>query len=382
MAVSTKSYNLPLNGYRGLCALAVFLFHVGSAGILPLTELGAWGTALASLRYGVELFFMISGFVIAGSLQRHADLGLFLRDRFIRIYAAWAPSVMLVGGLLWALQIKVFENVSPLRASAIFLLNLYLIPPFVPEPLQTPDGLQPYVIPASWSLTYEWVFYLAAAAAVALHARKSGVGRVLRWALAALTVAFVIAFPRALFFVPGLVVFRYRSWFERHASLLRWPVLSLITFLYAWLATGADKAELTETMLDWVRDGRILPAALALIAAVHMFASITLRATPQFAFLETRAFQFLGKISFSFYLWNATVIWVVKRVVSALIVPQLGATWGFACLLLGALMGALTLSWVSWALCEVKLARFLRQGMAWSSQPKAASLEIQPADAE
>ena len=380
MPALRNNYNVPLNGYRGLCALAVFLYHAGNGGLVDMSQLGPLGFAWSALRYGVELFFMISGFVIAGSLLRHGDLAAFLRDRFIRIYAAWAPAVALLALVLWALRMKIFENVTAPRATAIFLLNLYLVPPFVPRSLQTLDGLQPYVNPASWSLSYEWVFYLAAAAGLGLSRERRCLGPGLRAAWLALVISFVAAFPRALFFLPGIVVFRYLDWFERHRSLLRMPLLSLLTFLLAWRMTGADKAELGETMVDWLRDGRILPALVALLAAIHMFASVTLRATRQFTLLESRPFQFLGTISYSFYLWQAPLIAAVKKVVTALVVPQLGATAGLMCLILGSLLVALPLSWASWALCEVRLAAWLRSLL--TPQPTAAAFEAQAEGAE
>jgi len=380
VAVFSKSYNAPLNGYRGLCALAVFLYHAIGAGLVPLSELGVLGYASSTLRYGVELFFMISGFVIAGSLQRQPEIGAFLRDRFIRIYSAWAPAVAVLTLAMWALRFKLFEDVTASRALGIFLLNFYLVPPFVPQSWQTADGLQPYVNPASWSLTYEWVFYLAAAACVALRYEKDAPVRALRSGWLVLVIGFVIAFPRALFFLPGLVVFRYARWFERHKALLRMPWLSLLTFLFAWSMTGADKAELTETMLDWARDGRLLPALLALLAAIHMFASITLCATPRFKFLETRPFQFLGKISYSFYLWHAPVIGAAKRLVSALIVPQIGAYAGLACLIFGSLALTVPLAWAAFEVCEVRFASWLRELL--KPQPTAAILRVQISDAE
>lgn len=55
---------------------------------------------------------------------------------------------------------------------------------------------------------------------------------------------------------------------------------------------------------------------VALVAAQHMFASVTLRATPSFAFLESRTFQILGNVSYSFYLWQSLVISFVKRIVA------------------------------------------------------------------
>jgi len=382
VAVPIKNYNIPLNGYRGLCALAVFLFHISNAGLLPPSEIGALGYACSALRYGVEMFFMISGFVIAGSMLRQPSVWAFLRDRFIRIYAAWAPAVAALTLALWALRFTVFENATPARALAIFLLNFYLVPPFVPKSLQMLDGAQPYVNPSSWSLTYECVFYLAAAAALALRHRRDRAGQLLRLCTSALAIAFVIAFPRALFFLPGLVVFRYKAWFERHKGLLRLPWLSLLMFLLAWRMTGADKAELTDTMLDWLLDGRLPFALIALLAAIHMFASITLRATAQLAFLETRPFQFLGTVSYSFYLWHAPLVSLVKRLVSALIVSRFGPNVGMICLFCGSLALTVPLAWVSYELCEVRFARWLRGLLTPQPSAAAAALQVQPSHAE
>ena len=62
-------FNFTLTGYRGLCALLVFAFHLGSAGVVgwpggtPAKDLAYdfW----TSLSFGVDMFFMISGFVLA-----------------------------------------------------------------------------------------------------------------------------------------------------------------------------------------------------------------------------------------------------------------------------------------------------------------------------
>ena len=93
-------FNAALNGYRGLCALLVFIFHVGSAGIVMWPSGSAlenlMGNLWYSLTYGVEMFFMISGFVILGSLLRHRTISGFLQDRAIRIFSAWIPALCAV----------------------------------------------------------------------------------------------------------------------------------------------------------------------------------------------------------------------------------------------------------------------------------------------
>ncbi|MET0387159.1 MAG: acyltransferase [Polyangiales bacterium] len=350
-----SNFNAPLNGYRGFCALTVFLYHVANSGVIALEEQGrAASFALSSTRYGVELFFMISGFVISGSLMRHATLSAFLRDRFVRIYSAWAPAIVVVSVVCSSLGLKMFENVSAARAFGLFAANLLLLPPLVPVTL---------VIAASWSLTYEWVFYIAAAAGSVLLRRQSQT----RWPLVVwgLSIALFIAlFPRALFFLPGVWVFARAAWFERHRQWLRLPWLSLAIFFVAWRLTDADKAELTVTMFDWAYDGRLLAAMVAFVAATHTFASITVRATSSFAFLESQAFQFLGKISFSFYLWHALVVSAVKRAVAVLIVPhlppQMSQTVSVVAVLVGALAVSIPVAWASWLMFENRLAKVMR----------------------
>ena len=107
-----------------------------------------------SLAYGVEMFFMISGFVILGSLLRHSTLRGFLQDRFIRIYSAWVPALVAVATVCIVLKMKMFTGASALEDLGIFAGNLFLLPPLLPMPL---------VHQGSWSLSYEWIFYISAA---------------------------------------------------------------------------------------------------------------------------------------------------------------------------------------------------------------------------
>jgi len=151
-------FNAALNGYRGLCAALVFIYHVGSAGVIELPHGDRVSDGVSylwsSLAYGVEMFFMISGFVILGSLLRHASVGEFLKDRFTRIFSAWVPALLAVTVVCSALNMKMLADLGILERLGPFIANLLLLPPIVPLPL---------IHFGSWSLSYEWLFYFAAA---------------------------------------------------------------------------------------------------------------------------------------------------------------------------------------------------------------------------
>jgi peptidoglycan/LPS O-acetylase OafA/YrhL len=351
-------FNVSLNGYRGLCAMLVFVFHLGSAGVLQ------WpfgGTAIkdagyqfwASFSYGVDMFFMISGFVILGSLLRHDRVSGFLQDRVIRIFTAWIPALIAVTAVCIAFDMKAFANTTPLEAAWIFIANLFLLPPLLPLPL---------IHFGSWSLSYEWVFYLTAAAGAAAYRRwPHSPWRTAAWAVPA--AIFICMFPRSLYFVTGVLVFKYRDWFAQHVRWLKFPVVSLIVFLVAWRATGVGKAHLNDTLIDYLLDGRWIFAAIAFVASLHMFASVTLNSSRQFAFLNGPTFQLLGNISYSFYLWHALVMSVTKRVVNAFVTPEFGVTVGFVVFIVSSLAIAIPVSWASWQIFEVRLAKRLRHAL-------------------
>ncbi|MBB6094701.1 peptidoglycan/LPS O-acetylase OafA/YrhL [Povalibacter uvarum] len=349
-----KDFNAALNGYRGLCAMLVFVFHVGSAGIL-LWPSGNWVkdsiTYLwTSLTYGVEMFFMISGFVILASLLRHRSIGGFLHDRVARIFSAWVPALCAVTLMCIVLQIPPLRGLNPIEAAALFVGNLFLLPPIVRFPM---------IHQVSWSLSYEWVFYLTAAMGLFIY-RKSQQ----RYALLALWLTlgalFIMLFPRALFFVTGVLVFKYRDWFAQRSQWLRFPLVSLLIFLVAWRATGAFKAHMNDTIFDYILDGRWIALVIAFIASLHMFASVTLNASRQATVLCGRIFQFLGNISYSFYLWHALVMAFMKKFITPLILPEYGVAVALTVFAVGSLAVSLPVSWISWRLFEVKLANVMR----------------------
>jgi peptidoglycan/LPS O-acetylase OafA/YrhL len=151
-----------MEGLRGLAVTLVFLQHYSvQTELLHLSSGAAAVFARVFRAYGnlgVELFFVLSGFLIYGTLIRKApDFTPFVKRRYQRIY----PAFLVVFGLAVALNVlvpgaaKIPHGVLP--AAAYLAANLALLP-----------GLFP-IIPifdVAWSLSYEMVFYFATAAAV------------------------------------------------------------------------------------------------------------------------------------------------------------------------------------------------------------------------
>ncbi|SNY47222.1 acyltransferase family protein [Paractinoplanes atraurantiacus] len=141
-----------LDGLRLMAAVMVAFYHF--AGRNDVVE--AWGapprTAVTSVHsasaygwLGVELFFMISGFVICMSAWGR-DTGSFIRSRFIRLFPAYWPAVLITAAVvgLWPIVAQ------PLRLSDV-LLNLTM--------LQWPLGVNG-VEGVYWTLWVEARFYL------------------------------------------------------------------------------------------------------------------------------------------------------------------------------------------------------------------------------
>lgn len=357
-------YNYFIQGFRGLCASMVFVYHVMNSKIVPGVDSfplvwNAFVYFTSSFRYGVEMFFMISGYVILGSLRRHANLRAFFADRALRIFPAWTPLhiLLFVGGPFvgWGF----FHGIDAPHWLIYFAADLFLLPTIINLPLAHP---------AAWSLSYEWTFYLLAAGGLAMaRARRNDVALAVVGTLVVATI--LNFFPRGVFFIPGVIVAMGESRFVAHRKWFAYPIPALLVFLLAWRATNVDIASIDTLLIEWVRDLRILWLAIALAAGTYLFASVALGEGLSVRILATRLFQFLGNISYSFYLWHPVVMFPVKRLAVAYVTPRLGPWGGLAFFTIVSLAVALVLSWLSWRLFEKRLTRFIKD---WLRRPREA----------
>jgi len=352
-----SSFNPSVNGLRGLCVAFVFLFHVAKSGLPPMPpddSIWQWDIVylVDSWSYFVEVFFMISGYVIVISLRRHATMRGFLFDRFVRIFPLWIPVLLAICVLGPVLGWRALQHLDPLGWLRVLLANLVLLPPIVPVQAAHP---------ASWSLSYEWLFYFAAAFSVAL-ARASRVPRSVWIPISLLTVLLgVSSFPRAIFFLSGVAVAMAGRYSPPGARKMPWLAsLALLLFLLLWRSTDVDEAGTGGANLWELVAGGDGPAMLgAFVAATYFFACVAMPDSPSLALLRSRPLQRLGTISYSFYLCHPLVMFAVKRGVKATM-PQAEGSWAatgvFA--LVSAVL-SLALAWLCWRWLEKGLGQWV-----------------------
>ena len=140
-----------IEAMRGIASISVACFHFG----VPLAT--ALPQTLTSFGWlGVDVFFVISGFVIPLSLYgrkyRTKDFPAFLLRRLVRLEPPYIVSIVLTI-VLWHLSAAApqFAGYEPAYSFAqIGFHLLYLIPL---------TGYE-WLGPNYWSLTYEFVFYI------------------------------------------------------------------------------------------------------------------------------------------------------------------------------------------------------------------------------
>lgn len=135
-----------LDGLRGIAALAVVLYHY-------TTRFGQRFNSDLTTRvwefeygpYGVNLFFIISGFVIFMTIEKVKNPGEFVYKRFIRLYPTFWFCVFLTFFI-----IKYFGPLELRRSTSELFFNLSMLPGlFDTWPV---DGVY-------WSLLIELCFY-------------------------------------------------------------------------------------------------------------------------------------------------------------------------------------------------------------------------------
>ena len=322
---------LQVDGLRGIAAAAVVLFHLTTR----FDELFVHTEPLAlSFSYGylgVQLFFVISGFVIFMTLERAKAPLDFVVSRFSRLFPTYWTAVIVTACLLAALELPGFQP-TPTQVLANFSMvhELFLV--------ESIDGVY-------WSLEIELIFYV--------------------WMLA-LWVAGWLRAP-VLLFASWLVVATVAQLAARHAGLsiphgishvllfkwIPWFALGIAAYLiYRQPHRLARKpivlAGVAITAIG-ISDGGLGLAPLALVC----FVAVALAARGRIAFLNWRPLVWLGAISYPLYLLHDKIGWVTMLHLEVWSVPP-------ALAVLAAVAMSLAAAFVVHLLVERPMTRWLR----------------------
>ncbi len=142
-----RSYHT-LDGMRGIAAISVVILHTPHF-------FGGW--KLPDSFLAVDLFFVLSGFVLAAAYEPKFQLGMkpteFLRIRVIRLYPLYILSTVL--GVPVAVLAMKFAGLSVSWTPTLFWVSLPLSVAMIPTPKIGPtDVLYPFN-PVLWSILFE-----------------------------------------------------------------------------------------------------------------------------------------------------------------------------------------------------------------------------------
>jgi exopolysaccharide production protein ExoZ len=272
---------------RGIAAMSVVIYHLS----MQLHWMGASNVTLSTLAAGVDLFFVISGFIMVYSTGGGAIVSPFefLERRLIRIVPLyWLATALAVVVLLPAPQlarqtILAFPHVL---ASFAFLPALHPSAPTIYAPL----------VYVGWTLNYEMLFYALFAAGIAFGGQSP------RRVVAIASLPILILSVIGLVFLPhGLLGF-YANPIMLEFVFGMCLALVLVNVpkskVYTWLCMAALIALYTfPAATDYDR-----PFRYGLIASVIVGASIIAVWRP------IRPLELLGDASYSIYLSHFFVL--------------------------------------------------------------------------
>ena len=296
-----------LDGLRGVAVLLVLFFHAYTR----WSEHVPYGNTYANfpLFYfgwlGVELFFLISGFVIFMTLYRTDDFKIFIYKRWLRLF----PAMLIASVIIYATLPIFWERPEGIPNALGLLPGLTFITPSWWEAILGID-IQP-LEGAFWTLYVEFKFYTIAGAIYFFLGRKFLVPSliflfgcsILTQVLSAFSGARVLYIAQEICFA---LSFEHFGWFAAGALFY----LFFKTQNTKWFLQAIGITALNALVVANDFDIAEIIAALAISA---LFAASIVVPRVQ-NILENKVFLFFGFISYPLYLIheNATIAAIAK----------------------------------------------------------------------
>ncbi len=288
-------------------------------------------------KMGVDIFFIISGYVMTLICERNEPTDLFLKKRVIRIM----PLYILVSCLVIVANYRVQFISGDYEVWSSLFKSLFLIPHYS---IANELKIFPIFIPG-WTITYEMWFYILIAV-VGVFCKSS----------------------RKIMLVPALLVSLYLL-----SQLL--PKSAVGQFLgnsvYLTFAIGIFfRLFETRRMPLWAATISVIGLFIVAFLIEGLEARLIIFGIPalliflivfRLPIFSINGLAYVGKISFSLYLTHVFVINIVERIARP-IYPDL--SFGMELMLVFAFVLSILVAACSYSLFENKLDRFLRSKFA------------------
>ncbi len=283
-----------LDGLRAIAVCAVLIYHTGQGRMI-----GGWA--------GVDIFFVLSGFLITSNLLREyattgsTQLGRFYLRRFLRLTPA-----------LWALLFAVWIAHLVLRDSEPFGYMILLSATYTMNWAQAFDLTSGNDLAHIWSLCIEEQFYVLWPALFVLLPKERQVPYLV-------TCIIAIIGWRGYLCLSGAINDRTYTGFDTHSDglLIGCCLAFLPSTRSLWLAgwRACIPFVIVAAVMLFMRDTWMIKEAVGLTVVALLSAwiiLIILQDNTWSRVLSSKLFIFIGKISYSLYLWHYPIIILFK----------------------------------------------------------------------
>jgi peptidoglycan/LPS O-acetylase OafA/YrhL len=365
-----------LDGLRGLAILLVIAHNAQMLSAPDMSSAARLTEYVLNLGWiGVQLFFVLSGFLITGilldSIGRPHALRDFMARRALRIFPLYYGALLLIFVLLPAvgLQAPRYQAQAPYQAWLWAYLSNWT------DPL----GIGPSALPHFWSLAVEEQFYLVwpllvfglrsaravawASLAVALLGMSSRAWMLHAGYATEIVYSWTICRIDALAW-GGLAAALWRlptcaDWIRLHALKLGIGLVALTVgtaaYTHAFARTSPRGMVAGYTVLA------IVFAAVIYRAAFHDSHREGARTSLWQRFLSMPALQSVGKYSYGMYVIHKPLLDLLSKPVLTKLGMHTEGLVGMACLhVAGVMLATFGAAWVSYNLYEVRFLRLKR----------------------
>ena len=311
---SSISYIPGLDGVRAIAVLAVVLCHYSAVFTQPLRASGNFWNVyshIANLGWvGVDIFFVISGFLIAKMLMRKPvtdaqQYGHFIKRRAWRLLPAYLVCLLIFStiAVLYVPHSKVLNNSMPLWTMTSNIQSSFI------SRSALMDGY--FSLIHFWSLAVEWHFYLLLP--LLLFILRS------IWVTALLLIVLSVAtryvfqhfgtsdnaiYSFTLCRLDALAIGSLLAVFHNKISDRLVPAIAMIGFVaFVTMMASISLSEIPYKKIPWLQLAgySLIPVSVAMMLALIINRGAS---HPITRLLEARPMVAVGRASYSLYIWH------------------------------------------------------------------------------
>ena len=307
-----------LQALRAIAALAVVFFHTGYQ--------PGYGA------YGVSIFFVLSGVIMAMLFESDESPGQFLQRRLIRILPLYWCMTTLAAAITWLVPAsRTSGNVGGIYE---YILSLTFIP------FRANDGAIVPMLGPGWTINYEIAFYLTCVVGLFLSRRRPLLATTLLvlvwWYLARSTTGVASEFygrSLILYFVAGMIVWQFSKITSLRIQGRRYLLLILLActaLAYLEFLSNHQQGSSLNEKLRALLAVAVVAAGLFLEPAFQRFSSVGRAVLVE-----------IGDASYAIYLSHIFVIHLLTIVARKLGIVDAGLGWALVSVLVSTIVGIL-----------------------------------------